>query len=261
MEKLSCLSASNTQEEPNNANLRDLPFNLKGIPLTPQWTVKAHKVRMLLSLPNSSEELMKGFKSKLRSQIKRPQNAGFSDKLGGGELLDDFYRVFSLNMRDLGSPVHSKALFQKIFKCFSDRTKIILVYNQDEPIAGSIILKFKDTVANPWASALRKYSRDSPNMMLYWRMLSHAADEGYKFFDFGRSTPSEGTYRFKTQWGAKPYTMYWYSLYLNSSKYIEATDEDGSGGRKRELVENFWQRLPEPVARMLGPMIRKHIEL
>ena len=42
--------------------------------LRPQ--TRSHKVRMLLELPESSEDLMASFKSKLRSQIKKPIKEG-----------------------------------------------------------------------------------------------------------------------------------------------------------------------------------------
>ena len=62
-------------------------------------TTKSHKVRMLLALPESAEALMKSFKSKLRSQVKKPIKEGLKAKIGSLELLDDFYKVFSINMR------------------------------------------------------------------------------------------------------------------------------------------------------------------
>jgi hypothetical protein len=71
---------------------------------------RSRKVRMILSLPDSSDALMKSFKSKLRSQIRRPVKDGLYSRIGSGELLDDFYFVFAKNMRDLGSPVHSRDL-------------------------------------------------------------------------------------------------------------------------------------------------------
>lgn len=49
-------------------------------------------------------------------------------------------------------------------------------------------------------------------MLLYWAMLEYACDQGYRQFDFGRSTPGEGTCRFKEQWGAKSHQLYWYQL-------------------------------------------------
>ena len=218
---------------------------------------RSHKVRMLLELPESSEILMKSFKSKLRSQIKKPLKEGLKATLGGVELLNDFYEVFSINMRDLGSPVHSKDLMRNVLEEFPDQARIVMVYKQDLPVACSLIVGFKDTLENPWASALRDFSRLSPNMLLYWTMLEYACDNGYKYFDFGRSSPDEGTYKFKKQWGAEPTPLHWQYIYLKGAPAALETSEKS----KFENAIKYWQKLPVSITRIIGPPIRRNIGL
>ena len=61
--------------------------------VTHHWVYRrrSHKVRMLLKLPSSSEILIKSFKSKLRSQINKTLKEDLYSKIGGIELLEDFY--------------------------------------------------------------------------------------------------------------------------------------------------------------------------
>ena len=217
----------------------------------------SHKVRMILSLPDSSEKLMKSFKSKLRSQIKKPIKEGLTSKFGGKELLDEFYNVFSVNMRDLGSPVHSKKMISNVLEKFSENAKILIVKKNNTPMACSLIIGFKNTLENPWASSLREYSRLSPNMLLYWTMLEYACDNGYKYFDFGRSTPGEGTYKFKAQWGAIPQQLYWHNISLNGQKPAAGSIKKS----KYDKAIQYWQKIPVPVTKIIGPMLRKHIGL
>ena len=217
----------------------------------------SHKVRMLLDLPNSPEALIKSFKSKLRSQIKKPIKEGLRSKIGGLELLEDFYNVFSTNMRDLGSPVHSRKLMKNVLEEFPGKAKIVMVYKDNLPIACSLVVGFKDTLENPWASALREYSRLSPNMLLYWTMLEYACGKGYTYFDFGRSSPDEGTYKFKKQWGAKPTPLHWHYISPN----VEPVNAETSEKSKFNNAIQYWQKLPVPVTKIIGPMIRKHIGL
>jgi len=221
------------------------------------FATRSHKVRMLLDLPKSSEALMQSFKAKLRSQIKKPLKEGLKSKVGGVELLADFYKVFSINMRDLGSPVHSKSLMKNVLKEFPKESRIVMVYKDDQPIACSLIVGCKDTLENPWASALRQYSRLSPNMLLYWTMLEYACDNGFSYFDFGRSSPDEGTYKFKEQWGTKPTPLNWHYISLDS----QPIGEEKSEKSKFEKAIRFWQKIPVPITKIIGPMIRKHIGL
>ena len=76
--------------------------------------VRTDKVAMLLNLPADPNELWQAIGSKRRAQVKRPIREGVDFLSGGVELLDEFYYVFSNNMRDLGTPVYSKQFFQAI---------------------------------------------------------------------------------------------------------------------------------------------------
>jgi len=218
--------------------------------------VASYKSRMLLDLPESSEILWKGLKSKLRSQIRRPQKEGLVFALGKTERLDDFYSVFSRNMQALGSPVHSRKWIESVLDSYDEDAHIGIVYADKQPVGAGFILSFRDTVSIPWASTLREYNKYSPNMMLYWGFLDYACDNGFKYFDFGRSTPGEGTYNFKRQWGAQPIPLHWYRLGGSDQKEI-----DPSNGEFRQKIETIWSNLPPLLANALGPILRKYISL
>lgn len=234
-----------------------LALRLPQSPALPRLVTRSHKVRMLLRLPASSDLLLKSFKSKLRSQINRALKEGFVSRVGGRELLDDFYKVFLVNMRDLGSPVHSVKLMRHALAAFAEHARIIVVYRSAEPVAAAVVIGFGNVLRNPWASSLRKYASLGPNMVLYLRMLEHACERGYEVFDFGRSTPGEGTYRFKEQWGAVPEPLYWHYVSLDG----RVPDPQDSGKARFEAAARCWQRLPVIVTRIVGPRIRKHISL
>jgi serine/alanine adding enzyme len=227
------------------------------VPVSFPCTTKAHKVRMLLELPSSPELLMKGFKSKLRSQIKKAIRDGLKAEIGGKELLRDFYEVFLVNMRDLGSPVHSKELLERILSSFPGEARILIVRKDYQALAGSMVLGFKNVLANPWASSLRRFSHLNPNMLLYWTMLEYACKKGFHLFDFGRSTPDEGTYKFKEQWGAVPRPIYWQNISLNG----HLPEIQGNDKSKFKTAIDYWRKLPVPVTRIIGPHLRKHIGL
>ncbi|WP_321532675.1 FemAB family XrtA/PEP-CTERM system-associated protein [uncultured Desulfuromonas sp.] len=230
------------------------------LPQKPDQTNQTNKVRMVLELPDSSAALLDGMKSKLRSQVKKPQRDGLTARLGRQELVDAFYSVFSENMRDLGSPVHSRRWIDAVVEAYGDNCRVGTVYTpQGEIAAAGIILLHPGLVVIPWASARRQFNTMNPNMLLYWSFLSFACDRGYPRFDFGRSTPQEGTYRFKKQWGATPQPLYWYDL---CADHVEKSAPVTSGTSPlRHWVTSLWQKLPLPVANTLGPELRKYISL
>ena len=226
---------------------------------TNRWygSASTKRVRLSLDLLQSPEALFSTFKSKLRSQIRKPMKEGLTVRIGHLDLVDEFYEVFAQNMRDLGSPVHAKRLIIEVLREFSETAWIFVVDAGRKPIACSLCIGFKDTMANPWASSLRRYRQLSPNMLLYWAMLEFACQRGYEKFDFGRSSPGEGTYKFKEQWGAKPQPLYWYQL----STEPGAGEEGSLAKDKMSRAIEYWKRLPVLVTKTIGPRIRRYISL
>jgi hypothetical protein len=92
-------------------------------------------------------------------------------------------------------------------------------------------------------------------MLLYWSCLEFACRRGYTVFDFGRSTPGEGTFRFKEQWGARPHQLYWY-YWLRAGGQIPQVNP---ANPKYRTAIALWQRLPLGVTRWAGPRIVKYI--
>lgn len=225
--------------------------------LTPftDWPGTTNKVAMILELPESEDELAKSLGSKRRSQIRRPQREDPTTRKGGNELLDEFYAVFSRNMRDLGTPVYSKKMFRELVDRFSKNCEIIAIDIKGEPAAAAFLVHANGTTEIPWASTVREFNSISINMLLYWEALRSALAAGSRQFDFGRSTIDTGTYRFKKQWGAKPLQFHWH-YWLGSSEELPGLNPQS---RKYDLAIKTWRRLPLWFTRLIGPCIVKHL--
>lgn len=212
------------------------------------------KVIMRLGLPGTSAELWDSFKSKLRSQIRTGQKNEFEVCFGETDLLADFYHVFSQNMRDLGTPVYSRGLFASILKTFGDDAELCVLRLKETPVAAALMVHDQGTTEVPSASSLRAFNSTSANMVMYWHLLSRATDRGQKQFDFGRSTIDSNTFRFKAQWGAKPFPSVW-QYYVRSG----SVGEMRPGNAKFGLAIKVWQRLPVWLTRLIGPTIVRGI--
>ena len=217
--------------------------------------VQSHKVNMVLALPDNKTTLWQSFSSKLRAQINRPKREAPQILFGHDELIDDFYVVYARNMRDLGSPVHSKQFILNILQKFPDNSWLTVIQLDNKPVAAAFLLAYKDTMEIPLASTIRDVNHLSINMLLYWQVLKFAISKAYKYFDFGRSTKDAGTYRFKKQWGAKAKPLYWHYWLRNG------TEPPGlnPSNPKFALVIFIWKRLPVRLSQLLGPHIVKYI--
>lgn len=229
--------------------LRNVGRRIPGLPS------RNHKVSMRLDLSAGSEALWKGFKAKVRNQVRKAERSGLSADSGGIDLLDEFYDVFARNMRDLGTPVYSPKLFRAVLDEFPETSRVFLVRHGRTCVAGAVTVRFRGVFEVPWASSIRNYNSMCPNNLLYWTMIRHACEVGCRTFDFGRSTPGEGTYRFKKQWGAVPCDMHW-QYWLGSGAAMPDISPDNP--RYRMLVRT-WQKLPVRLTRLIGPSIVRNI--
>lgn len=214
-----------------------------------------HKVNMILTLPGTTESLWHSFTSKLRSQIKRAQRERPEIYIGKQDCLDDFYRVYSHNMRDLGSPAHSKRFINGILETFSENSWLVVVYHKKRAVAAALLLMHDTTMEIPLASTIRSANPISINMYLYWEVLKFAINRGCNTFDFGRSSIGAGTYRFKAQWGAKPKQLYWHYWLADTAEIPGLNPENP----KFLLAISVWKRLPVLVTNWISPFIIRNL--
>jgi FemAB-related protein (PEP-CTERM system-associated) len=221
----------------------------------PSWSPQGNKVIMRLQLPAQADELWSAIGSKRRAQIKRPKKEGAHVRIGHLELLDDFYRVFARNMRDLGTPVQSLAFFRAILEAFPDETHLVVTYLGERPAAAAFLVRHGSEMEIPWASSLREFNRFGVNMLLYWEVLAFSIARGAATFDFGRSSRDSNTQRFKAQWGATPQATHWCSWTPGGTEAPSLSPDNSSFS----LAIAAWQRLPVPVANLIGPRVVKFL--
>ena len=215
--------------------------------------IRDTKVHMRLELPSFPGPLWEGFKAKVRNQVRKGEKSGLTAHWGTHELLDEFYAVFSQNMRDLGTPVYSRKLFQAILHYFPSSAELCVVRLGEQPVAGAILVHGKGITEVPSASSLRQFNSLCANMLMYWNLLNRSIERGQAIFDFGRSTRGSNTYKFKRQWGAVECPAVW--QYALRGEAAELNPDNPKYGRFVQL----WKRLPVRITRMIGPAIVRGI--
>jgi FemAB-related protein (PEP-CTERM system-associated) len=217
--------------------------------------VSHRKITVVLDLPTDggAEALFKRFSAKLRSQVRRPQKEGVTVHFGADQVAP-FFDVFARHMRDLGTPVQPRRLFEAIARAFPDDAWFGCAYLAGRPIACGAGFAWAGEFEMTWASALAEYNRVAPNMLLYWAFMERALEAGLRRFNFGRCTPDGGTHRFKRQWGAQDEPLWWYHYARGATDGAAAhtpSPDDGAYAWGPRL----WKRLPVPLATAIGPRI------
>lgn len=216
---------------------------------------RTDKVTMCLRLESDPDVLWQRLFPRVRNRVRKAEQYGLQVEAGGTEFLSDLYRVYSTNMRDLGSPSHSRRFLQTVLETFPDETHIHVVRLGKKAIGAAMTLAVGQTLEIPWVSCLRTYNLYCASHQLYWAIVQQACRDGFRQFDFGRSTVDSGTFVYKQRWGAEPVQLYWYTMNPRDGRGVGSgrPEESFSLGRKA------WTFLPLWLSRAVGPRIIRNV--
>ena len=193
-------------------------------------------------------------KKETRTSVRRSEKSGLVLEQGH-HLLDAFYEMMTLNMRRLGTPVHSKEFYQNLLRCFGQQADIWAVTHQGLPISAVLFLRYRQEIAGLARCSRDEYFHLRPNSFLYWEMFRQACHAGVGRYDFGRSLKGSGAAKFKETWGAEAKPLY-YEYFLNKRNRIPGAQLENP---RYQLVSAVWRRLPLSFTRLLGPHLIKDI--
>ena len=197
----------------------------------------------LLAIPRKQRaEVRKGLKNDLEVRV--------------GVTAEDrayHYRIYAESVRNLGTPVFPKALFDEVSNAFGPDADILTILSDGKPVASVLSLYHGETVMPYWGGGNHDARRLRANDVMYYALMNHARRRGCKQFDFGRSKVGTGAYAFKKNWGFEPELL---SYAIRTADGAAARDVNPMSPKYRLQVA-LWQRLPLSVANWLGPAIAK----
>jgi FemAB-related protein (PEP-CTERM system-associated) len=207
---------------------------------------------MILKLDKNPEIIWKKIDKKARNSTRKAIKSGIKTREGN---VNEFYKVFQRNMRDLGTPVDKFSFFKNIIEIFPNQTKILVAEHKNKVIGALFLFIFKDVVKSEWASSYKEYRTLCPNNLLYWTAIEECCKKGFNYFNFGRSVENEGTYFFKKEFTSEPKRLY-YRYYLNKAKKVPDTSKINP---KRRIFTTIWKRVPLQIANAIGPWVREKV--
>jgi FemAB-related protein (PEP-CTERM system-associated) len=190
-----------------------------------------------------------------RRSIRIGQKAGLESRVGGKELLPGFYDVYAHSVRNLGTPVFPRPLFENLLDEFGEACRILSVWHEGTMVAAVMTFFFRDRVMPYYGGALRQTFPLAANDFMYWELMQYAAARGFSVFDFGRSKRDSGSYHFKRHWGFEPVPLA-YEYHLVTQKHVPDTSPRNPAF---SLPIRLWKRLPVPVTKVVGPWIARSL--
>lgn len=217
--------------------------------------VSHRKVTTVLdTVPGDPDATWRALSPKMRNGIRKATKAGLEVRFGADQV-EPFFRVFSRHMRDLGTPTQPRQLFEAIAATFPDDSLFACGWLDGQPVACGAGFMWDGEYEMTWASALREHRSLRVNLGLWWAVMERVIGAGCHLFNFGRSTPGSGTHEFKTHWGSRDETLWWYDVARRGTAATTPSPHDDS----YSWGPMVWQRIPVPLATWLGPRIVRGI--
>jgi hypothetical protein len=144
-------------------------------------------------------------KDSIRRRIKKASASGLQLVLG--ESLNDvkyFYRLYLHLRKNLGLLPQPYLFFSNMFIIMSKYKKIDILHAKynNQIVSSLIILKYKDTVHYEFGASRLDMMHLGISPFLLWEAIKKAKHDGYKRFDFGRtSDDNTSLVQFKLKWG------------------------------------------------------------
>lgn len=219
------------------------------------WTVKRDShCSFVAPLAADDEAQLLAIPRKQRAEVRKGLDRALTITVGAGPRdRTAHYAVYAESVRNLGTPVFPRSLFDAVLEHLGDDADILTVWADDRPVASVLSLYHRGAVMPYWGGGTSAARPMRANDRMYYELMRHARERGCVQFDFGRSKTASGAYHFKRNWGFTPEPLVYAAW---AAPGHPARDADPTSARHQALIA-AWQRLPLGVANRVGPWIAR----
>ena len=219
------------------------------------WSVRrnAH-AGFVTPLAADPEAQLLAIPRKQRAEVRRGLGHGMDITIGTGAAdRAAHYAVYSQSVRNLGTPVFPRALFEAVLDRFSAASDILTVRHDGRAVASVLSIYHRGAVMPYWGGGTAEARALRANDVMYYALMNHARERGCERFDFGRSKTGSGAFHFKRNWGFEPQPLAYASWAADGAS---PRDAEPTSPRYQARIA-AWRKLPLGVANRLGPLIAR----
>jgi FemAB-related protein (PEP-CTERM system-associated) len=228
---------------------------LRGGPVPAGWRAGTGTyARFDRALSGNAESLLASIPRKQRAEIRRALSFDLESTAGTDKRhRDAHYRVYAESVRNLGTPVFPRGLFEATLDAFGDESRIDVIWKQGRPLAAMLSFTFGGICQPYWGGGTREARQWRANDLVYYEVMRRALEAGCTRADFGRSKIGTGPWDRKRIWGfdETPLTYAVRAANGEAPRAINPLDP------KYRLKIAAWQKLPLWAANRLGPVIAR----
>ena len=173
------------------------------------------KAVMVLDLEPAPEELLAGFHSKWRYNVRVAERKGVEVSQATRDELPAFYDILVETARRDGFLIRGRSYFETLFEHLEPGGHIAMFLARFEgrPIAGGVCMGFGPRLTYVYGASSNEHRNVMPNHLMQWQMIRWAREKGYRVYDFRGVSPVRdgkpveahlaGLNRFKEGFGAR----------------------------------------------------------
>jgi hypothetical protein len=250
-ELLSFIARMLSRDELKYAELRPMkrePEDMCGFQLSRRYASHTLDLRSGLD-----EILKKSHKTSIQQKIRRAQKQPLDYTEGNdSQHIHRFYQLLLLTRRRQKIPPQPLEWFHNLARYFGENLQIRLLSRGDQPIAGVLTLRWKNTVVDKYSCSDAQFNNLGGIPLLLWRVIEYAKKIGINTFDLGRSDrEGTGLVEFKDRWGSQRAEL----------KYWRLPGESLSGRDdwKLRVAGPIFARMPDLFLAASGRILYRHI--
>lgn len=206
------------------------------------------------ALAKTNEDQLLAIPRKARAEVRKSLKNDLEVRVGSDTSdISAHYAVYSESVRNLGTPVFPKSLFEAMLAEFPASADILTVRKGGVPISSVFSFYHNGAVMPFWGGGTAQARSERSNERMYYELMLHARRKGMKTFDFGRSKTGSGPYNFKKNWGFEPAPLTYGEWVAGGGEGRDIDPTSDAYSRKIDL----WKKLPLPLANTIGPWIAR----
>lgn len=225
------------------------------LPADPAWHLDRETYAgFVRPLAGDEEAILSAIPRKQRAEVRRALGFDLEVRIGR-DAIDrrEHYRVYSESVRNLGTPVFPRSLFENVLDAFGEDTDILTVRHDGKAVASVLSLYHQGMVMPYWGGGTKEARGLRANDLMYFALMRHARARGCDRFDFGRSKVGTGAFAFKKNWGFTPEPL---PYAIRTADGVAPRSINPLDPKYRFKIA-IWQRLPLWAANRLGPLIAR----
>jgi hypothetical protein len=209
----------------------------------------------VLDLSAGEDELFAQFDRQVRQGIRKAEKSNIAAEISNClEGIETYYSLQCLTRKKHGLPPQPFSFFANIQKHIIDNRLgcVVIGRLEEKAIAASVLFHLGDRIICKYAASDESFLQLRGNNLVMWEAIKWSVRNGYKKFDFGKSSINNaGLRRYKLGWGPAESIIEYFRYDLRKAAFTADRD------RVEGWHNLIFRLMPSSLARLAGTILYK----